>query len=60
MTEDPIVCSCNDVHRSTIENTIKEKSFHSAEQVVKEFHLQNACGACREEVQEILNESKEN
>lgn len=56
MTEDPIICGCNDVHRSTIENAIKEKGLHTIEQINHEFYLGKACGECLEEVSEILTE----
>ena len=60
MTNDPIICDCNDVHRSTIENVIKEKGLQTAEQVNKELYFENTCGACMVEVQQILDDSKGN
>jgi len=60
MTNDPIICGCNDVHKSTIENAIKEMGFKTVEQINKEFYLDRACGACLSEVQTILDESRGN
>jgi NAD(P)H-nitrite reductase large subunit len=56
MTEDPIICGCNDVHRSTIENAIKEKGLKTTEQINKEFYFGKACGECLDDVREILTE----
>ena len=56
MTEDPIICGCNDVHKSTIENAIKEKGLRTAEQINKEFYFGKACGECLDDVREILTE----
>jgi NAD(P)H-nitrite reductase large subunit len=60
MKEDPIICGCNDIHRSAITTAIKEKGFRTAEQINKEFHLDKACGSCTEEVRQVLNEVKGN
>ncbi len=60
MTTDPIICDCNNVHKSTIETAIKERGFKTVEQINKEFYLDKACGACLGEVQQILNESHGN
>ncbi|MDR3651481.1 MAG: (2Fe-2S)-binding protein [Paludibacter sp.] len=60
MTGDPIICGCNDVHRSTIEHAIKEKGLKTTDQINKEFHLDKACGSCTEDVQQVLKEVKEN
>ena len=56
MTEDPIICGCHDVHRSTIENAIKEKGLKTAEQINNEFYMGKACGECLDDVREILTE----
>jgi NAD(P)H-nitrite reductase large subunit len=58
MTEDPIICGCNDLRKSSIVSAIKERGLRTAEQINKEFHLENACGACLDEVQHILKEVK--
>lgn len=60
MTEDPIVCTCNDVRRSSISFAIKEKDLKTVDQVSNEFKLPSACETCREDVQQILNEVKGN
>lgn len=56
MTEDPIICTCNDVHRSSIERAIKEKGLVTAEELNREFYLGKACGECLDEVQDIVSE----
>ncbi len=58
MTNDQIICDCQDVHKSTIESVIREKGLKTADQVSRELHLDKACGACMGEVQHILNETK--
>ena len=58
MTEDPMICGCNDVYKIEIAAEIKQKGLRNIEQVENEFYLSTGtyCGACREEVQEIMNE----
>ena len=56
MTIDPIIFDCNDVHRSTIENAIKEKGLSTTEQIDNEFYMGKACGECLDDVREILTE----
>jgi NAD(P)H-nitrite reductase large subunit len=58
MTNDPVICGCNDVHRSAIERAIRGKGLRTAEQINKEFHLDRSCGACKDGVQTILKEFK--
>ena len=60
MTNDQIICDCNDIHKSTIENAIKEGGFKTVAQINKEFYMDRACGACLGEVQKILDESRGN
>ena len=56
MLEDPIICGCNDVHRSTLENAIIEKGLKTAEQVNSEVYLGRACGECLHDVREVLKD----
>jgi NAD(P)H-nitrite reductase large subunit len=56
MTEDPIICACNEVRKSDIENAIVQKGYTTTEQVNKEFYFGKACGECMEDVQDILTE----
>jgi len=56
MTIDPIICDCNDVHKSTIENAIIEKGLKTTEQINNEFYFGKACGECLEDIREILTE----
>jgi NAD(P)H-nitrite reductase large subunit len=60
MTNDPIICDCNDIHKSTIESAIKERGLKMAAQINKEFYMDRACGVCLGEVQKILDESRGN
>ncbi|MDP4239538.1 MAG: (2Fe-2S)-binding protein [Bacteroidota bacterium] len=60
MTEDRIICGCNDVHRSTIENAIKDKGLQTSQQIIEELYVRKACGACEDDVREILTEVKGN
>jgi len=56
MTEDPIICGCNDIHRSTLENAIIEKGLRTPEQVNSEVYFGMACGECLNDVREVLQE----
>ena len=56
MTEDPMICACNEVHKSDIENAINDKGLRTVEQINKEFYLGKACGECLEDVRDILTE----
>jgi len=56
MTEDPIICECNKVYRSTIEDAILEKSLRTTDQINKEVYHGNACGVCFDDIREILEE----
>jgi NAD(P)H-nitrite reductase large subunit len=56
MTEDPIICGCNNVHRSSIENAITEKGLRNTDQINKEVYMGKACGECIDDVREILEE----
>ena len=58
MTLDPIICGCYDIHRSTIATAIREKGYRTVDQINKEFFLGKACGSCKDEVQDVLNEKK--
>ncbi|MDD4967981.1 MAG: (2Fe-2S)-binding protein [Paludibacter sp.] len=56
MKEDPIICDCNDVRRSTLETAIREKGYKTTDQINKEFYHGSACGECLEDVREILTQ----
>jgi NAD(P)H-nitrite reductase large subunit len=56
MVQDPIICSCNEVHRSTLEDAIIEKGLKTVDQVNKEVYFGKACGECLDDVREVLKE----
>jgi NAD(P)H-nitrite reductase large subunit len=58
MTQDPIICGCYDVHKSTIATAIREKGYRTVDQINKEFFMDRACGSCKDEVRGLLKESK--
>ncbi len=58
MIKDPIICGCNDIHKSTFAAAIREKGLRTTDQVNREFHLDKACGSCTEEVRQVLKEVK--
>jgi bacterioferritin-associated ferredoxin len=56
MVQDPIICGCNYIHRSTLENAIIEKDLKTAEQVNSVVYFGKACGECMDDVREVLQE----
>lgn len=56
MEDDPIICSCNEISRSTVVNAIKEKGLKTVEEVGDETDAGTVCGACWDDIQEILDE----
>jgi len=56
MTEAPIICGCNNVHRSTIEEAIMEKGLRNTDQINKEVYNGKACGECMDDVRGIIEE----
>jgi NAD(P)H-nitrite reductase large subunit len=56
MTEDSIICDCNEVRRSTLENAIIEKGLKTTDQVNREVYFGRACGECLDDVREVLEE----
>lgn len=56
MEEDPIICTCTEVYRSTIVEAIKEKGLKTVEEVGDETDAGTVCGACLDDIQDILDE----
>ena len=58
MTENPIICDCNDICKSSIVYVVNTKKLVSVEQVGKEINAGTGCGGCQSDIQDILNEIK--
>lgn len=57
MASDPIICTCNEVPKSVFARTIKEKNLKTENEISREFsYIHRACGACMEDVLDIMNE----
>lgn len=56
MVESPIICDCNTICRSVIEDEIKEKKLKTIDEVAEKSGAGTVCGGCQIEIQEILNE----
>jgi NAD(P)H-nitrite reductase large subunit len=56
MEEDYLICYCNEVHKSTIVNAIKEKGLKTVEEVGHETGAGQVCGHCRPDIQKLLDE----
>jgi len=60
MTEDSIICNCNDISRVTIVDAIKDKKLKTEEAVGDETKAGTVCGGCSSDIQEILDEHAPN
>jgi NAD(P)H-nitrite reductase large subunit len=56
MDDNEIVCNCNDITRSEIIEAIKAKKLKTVEDVEDETEAGSVCGACKDTIQEILDE----
>ena len=56
MEDDPIICSCMEINRSTIVNAIKEHGLKTVEEVGDETEAGTVCGSCQDDIQDILDE----
>ena len=56
MAEDPIICTCLDMCKSEIVASIREKGLKTVEEVSDETEAGAVCGACVDDIQEILDE----
>ena len=57
MSEDPIICTCNNVSRSTILKTIKEKGLKTEDEGYDATDAGMVCGSCCVDIQEIMEEN---
>jgi NAD(P)H-nitrite reductase large subunit len=56
MEKDILICTCNEVYKSTIVKAIKEKGLKTIEDVGDETTAGTVCGQCQDDIQDILNE----
>lgn len=56
MTEDPIICTCLDMCKSELVAAIREKGLTTVNEVSEETEAGAVCGACIEDIQDILDE----
>lgn len=55
MTEnDTVICTCNEIRQSEIENAIREKKLTTIEEVGDETTAGTVCGACVDEIYMML------
>jgi len=54
--EDKIVCTCFDVYKSEIVKAIKAEQLTNLQEVMDITQAGTGCGACQDEIQEILDE----
>lgn len=56
MADEEIICNCNEITRGDIIKAIKEKGLTTVDQVGDETTAGTVCGACQDDIQEILDE----
>lgn len=56
MSEDILVCTCNEIYKSEIVKAIKDKGLKTVEEVGEETTAGTVCGGCIDDIQDILNE----
>lgn len=56
MSEDILVCNCNEIYKSEIVKAIKDKGLKTVEEVGEETTAGTVCGGCIDDIQDILNE----
>lgn len=56
MDEDVEICHCNNIMRSEIIKTIKEKGLKTADEVGEETTAGTVCGSCIPDIEDILQE----
>ena len=55
MSQDIIICNCNEIYRSRIVKAITEKNLKTVEEVGEETTAGTVCGQCQDDIQEILD-----
>lgn len=56
MEEDPMICTCLDMCKSEIVAAIREKGLKTVDEVSEETEAGAVCGACLDDIQDILDE----
>jgi len=56
MENDPIICTCNEIKKSEIEQAIRGKNLKTIEQVQDETTAGTVCGACVDDIFVMLEE----
>ncbi|MBB3188667.1 (2Fe-2S)-binding protein [Microbacter margulisiae] len=54
--KDILICTCNEIYKSTIVKAIREKGLKTVEEVGEETTAGTVCGQCQDDIQDILNE----
>jgi len=56
MSNDEIICNCNEITRGEIVKAINDKGLKTVEEVGEATDAGTGCGACQDDIQEILDE----
>ncbi len=56
MKKDYVVCGCMVVTRNTIEEAIREKGAKTVDDIEELTEAGSACGQCKDEIEEIIEE----
>jgi NAD(P)H-nitrite reductase large subunit len=56
MSDDIIICNCNEIYKNTIVKVIKEKGLKTVEEVGEETGAGTVCGGCIDDIENILKE----
>jgi len=56
MSNDEIICNCNEITRGEIVKAINDKGLKTVEEVGEATEAGTGCGACHDDIQEILDE----
>jgi len=56
MSNDEIICNCNEITRGEIIKAINDKGLKTVEEVGEATEAGTVCGACQDDIQEILDE----
>lgn len=53
--KDEIICNCNQITRGEIEDAIRNKNLKTVDEVGETVDAGTVCGACQDDIQEILD-----
>lgn len=56
MSDNEIICNCNDISRGEIIKAIKEKGLKTVDEVGDATTAGTVCGGCQDDIQAILDE----